>query len=198
LSYTMVVMDEAKPLIRHLEYPAFDATDGGAGLQRINEAVCALARAEGCLPIGYSAAETADWDVTWSVKVQYVHRDLLALRISVDEMCGGPHPDISFDVLYFDRQTGERLPGLAVSDRKLGALAARYLHDVVRSLAEPDCHIITTADLTDFHVVPTAGGVEFSPLLPQVIQACGEPLILPWADAQPYLRAGTTLQMAKP
>jgi hypothetical protein len=132
-----------------------------------------------------------------------ITRRWLVWTMSSATDCGGAHPDESQSTSVFDRLTGDSVdlwrwfsPSAVTRDAPEGGGQAAY--EVAPSLLDAilarwrapdrDCQQ-AFEDETFWDVALTRRGFGFTPMLPHVVQACAEQIILPYPAATRFLNA---------
>ena len=122
-----------------------------------------------------------------------------------DGDCGGAHPDSSNVYRTFDRASGREidlhdwLVGTATqpaegSDAKLLRPAFRTFLLAGARLEDAECRDAIQEE-EFWNVGLTRSALVFTPLLPHVIQACADPISVPFARLRPYLTAEAAAQV---
>lgn len=161
---------------------------------------CEAGRGMAGEPLGASL-ESVVWTDTWLVQ-----RDGLP-----DTYCGGAHGNFSTDYRVWDLRRGERIDAwtwiiegeaaLRGDDRDDGGVETTAFSALLKSrhprnLADDDCreaidHMTVSAPY------PTRDGLVFPNSFFHAMRACGDDIVLPWREAEPFLsEAGRDLKRA--
>ena len=145
------------------------------------------------------------------VEPHMVTRRFLAVAEGNELSCGGAHPANWTVYRTFDRQTGKEVDlydwiGLPLGEEKTHllplalrtAVVDRWSHDNERD--DDTCREVV-ADEDYWSLELTLDGISFTPELPRVVMACGDPVLLTWQNLTSFLdaegRAGLALLQAK-
>jgi hypothetical protein len=127
---------------------------------------------------------------------------LLVQRDGLPETyCGGAHGNFSTDYVVWDLQRGERIDpwtwitdgeaALRGTEREDGEVEASALSKALearhpRNLPDDDCRD-ALAHMTVSAPYPTRDGLVFPNSFFHAMRACGDDIVLPWRDAEPFL-----------
>jgi hypothetical protein len=133
------------------------------------------------------------------VEPRMVSSAFLTVAEANDTYCGGAHPATWTTYRAFDRETGGQVDledwlGAPGSGEEARPLRAALRRTVVASWRRNDERVDSEcrdviADAEYWGLELTRDGISFSPDLPRVVMACGDPVLLTWADLEPFLDA---------
>lgn len=144
----------------------------------------------------------SDGDFSVGIEPFALTEHFLTAKSYSDQSCGGPHPNSDHSWGIFDRTTGKLLDlarWFSVKGKSKTPFSATEAgfsqlqitpalrRAVMRRMKlEPDCREgISSNDY--WYLGLTSKGMVFAPALPRVAMACGEDVVVPFADLAPFL-----------
>ncbi len=151
-------------------------------------------------------------DYHYSIEPTLATARWLAVKASNDSFCGGAHPNTSNVATLFDRTSGaivnlfDWFAPAAVrrttyeEGTTVDTLGPKLLRHVAGKIPfaerrEEDCRP-SVESATTWDLALTEKGIAFTPNLPRVMMACGDTVVLSWAELSPYLNAAGKREVA--